>query len=40
MIRVGLEYEDCYLVYEDYEIDCNAILERQLTHPMRVSLER
>jgi hypothetical protein len=40
MIRVGLEYEDCYSVYEDYEIDFNAILERQLTHPIRASLER
>jgi hypothetical protein len=39
MIRVGLEYEDCYSVYEDYKVDFNTILERQLTHPLRVLLE-
>jgi hypothetical protein len=39
MIRVGLEYEDCYSVYEDYEVDFGAIWNLQLTHPMRVALE-
>ena len=39
IMRMGLEYEDCYSVYEDYKIDFDSILEKQLNHPVRVALE-
>jgi hypothetical protein len=39
VMRIGLEYEDCYSVYEDYEVDFGAILSRQLTHPVRLEME-
>ena len=40
VVRLGIEYEDCFSAYEDYDIDLNSILNQQLTHPIRVSLEK
>ena len=39
IMRMGLEYEDCYSVYEDYEVDFDSISEKQLSHPVREALE-
>ena len=39
IMRMGLVYEDCYSVYQDYEIDFDAISDLHQTHPMRIALE-
>eukprot|EP00956_Cyclotella_meneghiniana_P044702 scaffold331331_cov96-Cyclotella_meneghiniana.AAC.4 len=39
IMRMGLVYEDCYSVYQDYEIDFDAISGLQQTHPMRIALQ-
>lgn len=40
MIRVGIEYEDCYCVYEDYKINFDTFRDRQIEHRMRLELEK
>ena len=39
LIRVGLEYEDCFSVYQDIKIDFDVIKNNQLHHPNRLEHE-
>ena len=38
IIRVGIEFEDCFSSYEDYEVDFDSIRKRIESHPMKVVL--
>jgi hypothetical protein len=38
--RIGIDYEDCHSVYEDYEIDHDIVRERRSSHPVLLELER
>jgi len=38
--RIGIDYEDCHSVYEDYEIDHDVVTVRRSSHPVLLELER
>jgi len=40
LIRVGITYEDCFNVYEDFTIDFDILRKRQLNHPIRLKLAK
>jgi hypothetical protein len=40
LVRVGIEYEDCFSVYEDYFVDFEAIRNVAHQHPIRLELEK
>ena len=38
--RIGIDYEDCYSVYEDFTMNFDGIREKQMSHPVLLELER
>ena len=40
LIRVGITYEDCFNVYEDFTIGFDVLRKRQLNHPIRQHLAK
>ena len=40
LIRIGITYEDCFNVYEDFTIDFDILRKRQLNHPIRLKLAK